>query len=153
MLYKYLPSDRIDVLEKLKIRFSPLKSLNDPYEVLPSIDVTTETETSLENIYQEIDEAWKDFPIKDRTERKRQELRDAAKQVFTSQFNNNILSSNLADTLGDSFGILSLSRSNSSLLMWAHYASEYKGYVIGFDEPDYLLIKWIAVATLSSLQK
>ncbi len=138
MLYKYLPSERIDVLENLKIRFSPLKSLNDPYEALPSIDVMPQVNISLDDFYKKIDEAWKDFPEEDRTERKKHELREAAKQGF-SQFNNHTSSKNLADTLGDSFGMLSLSRSNSSLLMWAHYASEYTGYVIGFDETKVFL--------------
>jgi len=39
MLYKYLPVERIDVISNLKVRFSPLKSLNDPFESLPLIDV------------------------------------------------------------------------------------------------------------------
>ncbi len=32
MLYKYLPPERIDVLENLTIRFTQLLSLNDPFE-------------------------------------------------------------------------------------------------------------------------
>ena len=32
MLYKYLPEDRVDVLENLRIRFTQLLSLNDPFE-------------------------------------------------------------------------------------------------------------------------
>ncbi|WP_052132451.1 DUF2971 domain-containing protein [Vibrio variabilis] len=33
MYFKYLPAERLDVLQNLKIRFSPLSELNDPYEV------------------------------------------------------------------------------------------------------------------------
>ena len=77
---------------------------------------------------------WVSCPKTEQTESERQRMHDVAKQGFTSQFNNHTASKNLADTLDDSFGILSLSRSHSSLLMWAHYASEYTGYVIGFDE-------------------
>jgi len=134
MLYKYLPSERIDVVENLKIRFSPLKSLNDPYETFPSIDVSLRATISIEKLYKEIDDECGKLPKTEQTESKRQQMRDAAKQGFTSQFNNHTASKNLADTLNDSFGILSLSRSHSSLLMWAHYASGYTGYVIGFDE-------------------
>lgn len=32
MLYKYVESDRIDIIENLKIRFTPYDKLNDPYE-------------------------------------------------------------------------------------------------------------------------
>ena len=34
MLYKYLPSERIDVLEAMRIRFTSVVSLNDPFECL-----------------------------------------------------------------------------------------------------------------------
>jgi hypothetical protein len=133
MLYKYLPSERIDVLDNLKVRFSPLKSLNDPYEAFPSINVMPQVNISLQEENKKIDEAYKNFQSDARTE-----MRDSYKQGFTSQFNNQTSSKNLADTLGDSFGIFSLSRSHSSLLMWAHYASQYTGYVIGFDETKLL---------------
>ena len=40
----------------------------------------------------------------------------------------------LADFINKAQGILSLSRSNDSLLMWAHYADAHRGYVLGLDE-------------------
>ena len=42
MLYKYVEEDRVDILEKLKIRFSPFTSLNDPFEAYPLIDMSVE---------------------------------------------------------------------------------------------------------------
>lgn len=36
--------------------------------------------------------------------------------------------------LGDDFGVLSLSRTERSILMWSHYAAEGRGFVIGLDE-------------------
>ena len=35
MIYKFLPQERIDVLQHLKIRYTPLTSLNDPFESIP----------------------------------------------------------------------------------------------------------------------
>lgn len=32
MLYKYLPPERVDVIESCRIRFTQLLSLNDPFE-------------------------------------------------------------------------------------------------------------------------
>ena len=37
LLYKYLSPERIDVLEKLKIRFTQPGDFNDPYEGKPAI--------------------------------------------------------------------------------------------------------------------
>ena len=34
-LYKYLPAERVDVLAKLQIRFSPAISTNDAFELKP----------------------------------------------------------------------------------------------------------------------
>ena len=42
MLYKYLSDERVDVLENLKIRFSPFTSLNDPFKACPLIDISKE---------------------------------------------------------------------------------------------------------------
>ena len=36
--------------------------------------------------------------------------------------------------INESTGILSLSRTYKSLLMWSHYAESHKGFVIGFDD-------------------
>src|ERR1700693_6098232 len=35
ILYKYFPPERLDVLEKLRIRFSPAISTNDAFELKP----------------------------------------------------------------------------------------------------------------------
>ncbi|PKH59882.1 DUF2971 domain-containing protein [Halomonas sp. Choline-3u-9] len=37
MLYKYLPPERVDVLEAMRIRFTSVVSLNDPFECLLKI--------------------------------------------------------------------------------------------------------------------
>jgi len=36
-LYKYLHPDRVDVLQHLRIRFTQVSALNDPFESLPGI--------------------------------------------------------------------------------------------------------------------
>src|ERR1017187_6101916 len=34
-LFKYLPPDRIDVIERARIRFSPPQAFNDPFDMKP----------------------------------------------------------------------------------------------------------------------
>ncbi|EGR0465773.1 DUF2971 domain-containing protein [Vibrio cholerae] len=41
MHYKYLPASRLDVLQNLKIRFTPIGLLNDPYEVFGAKGLST----------------------------------------------------------------------------------------------------------------
>src|SRR5262249_23061629 len=53
----------------------------------------------------------------------RAHTRKLAKQ-FTGQ---------LIDKIRNDYGILSLSENRSHLLMWSHYASSHRGFVIGFD--------------------
>jgi len=44
------------------------------------------------------------------------------------------LSRDLVSSLNETIGILCLSKSNESLLMWSHYAEDYSGGIIEFDE-------------------
>ena len=67
MLFKYLPIERIDVLEKLKIRFSPLQSLNDPYESMPSFNIEDLVEAVVKNNNQQLDEIWEKTPDVEKT--------------------------------------------------------------------------------------
>ncbi|MDP1817955.1 MAG: DUF2971 domain-containing protein [Leadbetterella sp.] len=142
MLFKYLPDNRIDVIKNLKIRFSPLKSLNDPYEALFSIDVSREVRGTIAKVSKELDDEWNQLPVQDKiieNQRKYERNLAAIKEGVNSSLNSEIAGENLINTLGEDFGILSLSRSHTSLLMWAHYASDNTGYVIGFDEAKLFL--------------
>ncbi|MEZ9144725.1 hypothetical protein AB4138_09845, partial [Vibrio sp. 10N.286.52.C3] len=58
MLYKFLPYDRVDVISDLRIRFSPLDSLNDPYEALPSIDLSSLREQEVLKVNDRLDSLW-----------------------------------------------------------------------------------------------
>lgn len=137
MLFKYLPKERVDVLENLKIRFSPLKSLNDPFESLPLIDIEHKVETAVEDLLKELDEIWEKTPISEKTPKNKQFLeqsRQAAYEGARSAMEPSKVGQGLMDIISDNFGVLSLSRSNTSLLMWSHYTDSNTGYVIAFDE-------------------
>ena len=71
MLYKYFPSDRVDVLEKLKIRFSPLQSLNDPFEQAPLIVLDKINGQTISEFSGELDEFWFHMDPSDKTEEHR----------------------------------------------------------------------------------
>lgn len=137
MLYKYMPYERVDVLEKLKIRFSPLPSLNDPFEVLPLIDMSSKHEELVAEIEKDLEDLWESTEEQEQTKENRQILEQVKKEQMQNL--NTLLSPNsvgegVISLLGDNFGVLSLSRTETSLLMWSHYASEGKGYVLALDD-------------------
>lgn len=85
MLYKYLPEERVDVLESFRVRFTPLLSLNDPFEYSLKIgdsEYELQPELSAENT--------------------------------------------------EPTAFVSLSRNNSNILMWSHYAESHKGFCLVF---------------------
>lgn len=136
LLYKYLDPNRTDVLSNLKIRFSQVKSLNDPFESLPLINMQAELEKQKESINNEFDKLWDELEEHEKTqktkkgiERKRKEsLKFAEDMLSPESMGMKFVENGSYDT-----GILCLSRTQSNLLMWAHYADSYKGFVIGFD--------------------
>ena len=95
--YKYLPPQRVDILENLKIRFTQVSALNDPFEGLPA--VLADGQTSGRE--QALDIEWVQSRIRLITE--------------------------------NTTGILSLSKCSDNILMWSHYASSHRGFVIEFD--------------------
>ncbi|GHE78940.1 DUF2971 domain-containing protein [Thalassotalea profundi] len=139
MLFKYLSPERLDVLQNLKIRFSPLKSLNDPYESLPLINKDKLKQELINGAIGEINELLKCAPQEEITQENlnlANNLKLSLINDIEQTFSHKHLVKGLIEYLGETYGILSLSRSNNSLLMWSHYASSEKGtgYVIGFDK-------------------
>jgi hypothetical protein len=136
LLYKYLDFDRVDILERLGIRFSPLKSLNDPFENLCLIDLSSEASEQELQIITGLEDLW-DENKSEHTEENRK-LFEIKKVEMLKQLRQTFCPSNLGQEFmsiyGANLGVLSLSRTEKSLLMWSHYASEGKGFVIAFDD-------------------
>lgn len=141
MLYKYLPSERIDVIQNLEIRFSPLQSLNDPFEASPLIDMSLEKEDMVSFIESGLNELWSNTKEYEKTEENKLSLEQAKKELIEKSevlMCSRNAGHEVIKLLGDNLGILSLSRSEHSLLMWSHYASGNTGYVLGFhDEHEF----------------
>ncbi len=129
MLYKFLSVDRIDVLKNLKIRFTQPSELNDPFE--SAILVDAGNLVNFEDSIKELDKLDpQDEEEHNMVERAKKEMREYAMQEMLPL----VMGRKLIDNLNRAQGTLSLSRANNNLLMWSHYGSSHKGYVIGFDE-------------------
>jgi hypothetical protein len=144
-LYKYLSSERIEVLSNLKIRYTQYGAFNDPFELNPTIDRLTEQT----NIF---DLAKKDFrTLVEETYEKHPEvhtliskddfiklaipLEDILKPYVIDNMNYMIelLPSFMKNQFDSNIGALSLSEKPDNPLMWSHYAEDHKGYAIGFN--------------------
>jgi hypothetical protein len=132
--FKFVSFDRKDILEKGLIRFAPLGSFNDPFELEPSITPYSRkflelSEIELENL--DINDEDLDYSS----------LRADQVSMFKGEYRNKI----------GKFGVLSLSTNNNinpllsvsmpdkkdprtNILMWSHYADSHKGFVIEFKE-------------------
>ena len=113
IVYKYLPPDRISILQDFKIRLSQPPILNDPYEYFQFFDVSPSSLADLVNDNAQNNEI--NLP---------QELISKIGELLNSSTNK---------ALSQKIGLISFSRTELNLLMWAHYASNYTGFVIGFD--------------------
>jgi len=116
IVYKYLHSDRIDVLDKCRVRFTQPSALNDPFECFPDL-----------SLYK----AKKCQELKESPEGKAlAQYGDLDAVVNASLFD---IGEKLISEISKSFVFLSLSKLRDCLLMWSHYAQDHKGFVIGFE--------------------
>lgn len=121
-LYKYMEF-KPDFFDKLLLRATPRRSLNDPFEARLTSDL-------FENIAHTVD-----------VERSIKELNLRGFNGITIEdffeYERSRADSGQTDSLGlpfyDTTGVVSLTETNDNLLMWAHYAKEHQGMVVEFD--------------------
>ncbi|ENM3936739.1 DUF2971 domain-containing protein [Vibrio cholerae] len=135
ILYKYLPSMRIDVIENLHIRFTQLSSLNDPFEMYHCFDSSEIIEDVFNQAVNKAHELWFSLSDKEKLEEydSYQNCLNKLNNRHSNAEENMSMTKNLSDELNDKIGILSLSECFSNPLMWSHYADQYRGFVIGFN--------------------
>ena len=119
IVYKYVHPSRTTILEAGLIRFTQSPALNDPFETTPNMHRLEESfreygvriveETSYESVLDYINH--------------RSRVRERVKEHIR----------NFLTTNQNKYAILSLSKTNNNLLMWAHYCDSHRGFVLGFD--------------------
>jgi Protein of unknown function (DUF2971) len=116
ILYKYVPPERLDVLAGGLIAYPPPWIFNDPFESTPVYPADDPDAIELAKL-KTGDDA-NDLPIQNEIDR----LQSAhgIRRITIEQAASGV-------------GVLSLSETRDSVLMWGHYTSQYTGFVIGFD--------------------
>jgi len=139
-LYKYVPPERLDVLRNLRIRFTQPGAQNDPFEFQPLIARFRSPEASRQalspRVSAEFSRQAKERGISlDKLERAHPGCVGVAMEsVFTAADVQSDLAAkgDILERL-NKLGILSLSDSPNSPLMWCLYAASHAGFVYEFD--------------------
>ncbi|SET89403.1 DUF2971 domain-containing protein [Pseudomonas graminis] len=120
-LYKYVTAETAMRILKGSIKFTQPGAFNDPFELLPQFIVPAESEGK---------EAGFSFCV---ISPRRKGL-DRSHIPGPDKLRSDVHARQIVNSLNDSVGILCLSKNPDSLLMWGHYAKEYSGAIIEFDE-------------------
>lgn len=118
VLYKFFPPERLTALQNRLVRFTPPEEFNDPFDIAPVAYYeglqAGPTSGSSSGAFVEL----------------RGKLAELMQRQLDSIVNRPFLNQPLA---ANSRGVLCLTESSASLLMWAHYAASHKGFALGFD--------------------
>jgi hypothetical protein len=121
LLYKYVSIVGLRRVLEGSIRFTQPSAFNDPFELLP--EIITRVEEHKRQIQLSFDiRADRQLPAGEPSE-----------PIPDGCSTSDVMSRDIVQQLNQVIGILSLSRENSSLLMWSHYADQYSGAVVAFD--------------------
>jgi len=159
MLYKYLRPVRVDVLNKLEIRFTQPNALNDPFELRPRFEsLIREAEVLASYSATPVDfdpilrQAYSMIPEESRSLLPYEEAAASFKSFMETdqgrsavaagllcflRFNEYAatpLRESLYELLNRGVGLLSLTEVPDEPRMWAHYAESHRGMLIGFNE-------------------
>jgi hypothetical protein len=151
-LYKYISSDIWDkILKNKQIRFTQPSLFNDPFEMQPFYESFAEdvevqknlNEADLKTIMEEqFLEQYPNLPAEIQNIVPVEFLKSFAALISPLAVENApavldgltaAISKGLYTGFNDNLGVLALSEKCDNLLMWAHYAQNHKGLVIGFD--------------------
>jgi hypothetical protein len=121
ILYKYVPPDRINVLQEGLIAFTPPWMFNDPFEVSP---VLANNDSEAVALAEAGNPVWSRLTDAERAPilKRRDEL-DSVYGYWRVTIEQ-------AATL---VGVLSLSAVRNHPLLWGHYTAQHSGFAIGFD--------------------
>jgi hypothetical protein len=130
LLYKYLCPDRRSILGDRLIRFTPPGQFNDPYDSLPYIEYQSGfLQAYVDGI---ADSNLKSMNVPERFWKllKQAQLNQYAKNPSDLPSRHSKI---IRDRMGAEVGVLCVTESEKSILMWSHYAARHTGFVLGLD--------------------
>ena len=127
-LYKYLSFDQdmlvMDIIRDYKILFSAPSRFNDPFDCNPRYLDAKSPVTARPDLFECFNEKGIS-PAKKMVNRER----------AINRMSVGLRDGSLRDAILSDVGIVSLSRTPWSVLMWSHYADKHSGFMVEFQEP------------------
>ena len=120
-LYKYVDIRGLTRILEGSIRFTQPGAFNDPFDLLPELVIHKDDHEKNLTISFDLSAERRNPPVGEV---------DMVDEGFVSS---DLTSRNIVKDLNKLIGILCLSRSSNSVLMWSHYADQYTGAIIEFD--------------------
>lgn len=134
-LFKYVPPQRVDILENQKIVFTPPGRFKDPFEFRPELAPKTVRVLLKDTIRQNertlISGA--DCMSARQLKRARRTLLRTASNEGVLEKTKDSFTKTIATRADNDFGVLCLSSIPDDNLMWYHYADGHRGFVMEFD--------------------
>lgn len=158
--YKYSASSRLDVIANRTVRFTQAGALNDPFELRPYFEqildrtwLETEIDAEPIDLRPSLKKMYAELPAAQRRQHSEKQFlkfaeahlrsnpQEYARTIAETKKQMLEVVSGLAQWARDEFygaagrlvGILSLSETAESILMWSHYAEQHRGFVLEFD--------------------
>lgn len=145
-LYKYFAPDRVDVLDRALVRYSPLGAFNDPFEGRPEITALSPDAEARERfgrlLPQEVHRVCERLAASTQSaipvaqfEPLFIEMLSDSEPEFLARLRQltPMVSGFLNRKFDELLGAFCLSEIPDNLLMWSHYAMSHTGFVVEFD--------------------
>ncbi len=120
-LYKYVDVAGLRRILEGSIRFTQPSAFNDPFELLPEIVLRKDEPERQIKVSFDVLAPRRNPPVGE------------VDHIRDGYCSSDATSRDIVRQLTAAIGILCLSRTNESLVMWSHYADQYTGAVIEFD--------------------
>ncbi len=139
-LFKYVAPARVDIIGNERIAFTPPERFNDVLDVRPNVKPITSRQYLRQIEKQAQDEFVESLPPSQRP--KNQQQRERLLEFLNGGVDHVMAQApelamkwqeELPKLISQHFGILCFSEINDSHQMWAHYASDHRGFVIEVD--------------------
>lgn len=142
LLYKYVPPERIDILENLRVRVTQFSALNDPHECIAAVKWIGffDTPERIEKLIGDASETMTPKPPPAVIEAMRKRFAELGRDgLLQDIFASGNPVEKVRRLLDSALGIISLSTTCTDPCMWSHYAAGHRGLCIAFRVPSALL--------------
>ncbi|WP_027148926.1 DUF2971 domain-containing protein [Methylobacter tundripaludum] len=137
MIYRYCTPAGFDILLNLRLKASQISEFNDPFELALGVQIKT-AEANIQKDFEERPDLLADWKVTMREQKisfQEDSIEDIIQKVAAFQISDlRRVAELIRNEWNDKLGVACFSRDFDIIQMWAHYADDHKGIIIGIDE-------------------